>query len=329
MSDLDKYLLVCSPVPPTDSELESWRKMSRGVANVILKGNGSPWLIGDALARIAAGGRLGSDEFGRRAAGVVATTGQEAWTGRNGLVGAVCAMCAAIQVLTSARLTANAERRDMIAVALWSALSFQRQSAEPMLERLRQEVLESARIAALAMVEDGRRRRPVVGQASSAGVVRQNRALRANAELDREEIDVLRWTLADESTLLERDYREVASADSGALARGLELGLMLRRYPSFEHYELASRELPAGEDVGMATLIERLGADRELLAKPFRGSAVVEQCPAGFPLMTALGGGSTGGAAGAVARSREEWCGRALLESAAVTLAEGPQGGDE
>ena len=329
MSDLDKHLLVCRPVPPTDSEIESWRKMSRGVANVILKGNGSPWLIGDALARIASRGRLGSDEFGGRAARVVATTGPKAWTGRNGLIGAVCAMCAAIQVVTSARLTTNAERRDMIAVVLWSALSFQRQSAEPKLERLRQEVLESARMAALAMVKNGRRRRPVVGQASSGGTVLQNRALLANAELDREEIDVLRWTLADESTLLGREYRDVVSVDSGAVARGLELGLMLRRYPSFEHYELASRDLPAGEDVGLPTLVERLGADRELLAKPFRGSAVVEQCPAGFPLVTALGGGSTGGAAGAVARSREEWCGRALLESAAVTLAEGPRGGDE
>ena len=295
--------------------------MSNGIAKVILQGGGSPWRIGDALARVAAAGRLGSDAFGRRAANVFATAGLETWTPGNGLMGAVCTMSAATQVLASDRLTTNAKRRDLIAVYLWSALSFQQQLREPMMEWLRQEMLAAARTAALAMVIEGRKRR----LGGSSAIV-QSGALQVNAELDREGIDVLRWTLADESTLLERDYREVVLAESAAVARGLELGLMLRRYPTFQHYELASRYLPQGEDIGLPTLVERLGADREMLAKPFAGSSVVDQCPAGFPLLTALEGGAAGGAAGAVARSREEWCGRALLESAAVTLAEGQRG---
>ena len=98
------------------------------------EGDDSPWQMGDVLARIVAAGQLGSDAFGTRVAGVVAEGGPAEWQGRNGLIGAVCAMCAAIQLLESRRLTANAERRNLIAMAVWSALSFQPRLAEPMLD---------------------------------------------------------------------------------------------------------------------------------------------------------------------------------------------------
>ena len=140
---------------------------------------------------------------------------------------------------------------------------------------------------------------------------------------------MLRWTLADESVLLGRDYKEVAASESGVLARGLEVGMMVRRFPSFEHYELASRDLSPGEAVSLSTLVERVGEDRKLLVEPFRGSAEVEQCPAGFPLLAALAGGQTGAVAGEVERQRADWCGRALLESALVRIAGGARGLDE
>ena len=326
MSGPDKHLLVCSPVPPGDSELKSWGQAIRDVADMIRSGNDSPWQMGDMLARVALAGRLGSDTLGTHVAGVVATTGPQEWQVRNGLIGAVCAMSAAIQQMGSRRLTANAERRDLIAVTLWSALSFRPPLAEPTLERLRQELLDSARGAALRKAMEDRSRTPVEGR--GRGAAQGNRALRTNADLDREEIDLLRWMLADQSTLLGGDYKDVADTESGVLARGLEVGLMVRRLPSFEHYELASRDLPPGEDLSLSELLERLGEDRELLAKPFRGSSVVEQCPAGFPLLTALGAGAAGRSARAVERTRADWCGRALLESAVVKLAEGSDGAD-
>ena len=329
MSDADQHLLVCSPVPPSNSEVESWRGAVRGVADIIRDGDGSPWQMGDVLARIASVGQLGSDAFGTRVAGVVAEAGPAEWQGRNGLIGAVCAMCAAILLLESRRLTTNAERRDSIALTLWSALSFQPRSAGPMLERLRQELLGSARSAAMRMAVAGRKRTTITRAGSGRGAALENRALRMNADLDREEIDLLRWTLADRSALLGRDYKEVAASESGVLARGLEVGLMARRFPSFEHYELASQELPPGEEVSLSTLVERVAEDRKLLAEPFRGSPEVEQCPAGFPLLTALAGGQTGAVAGDVERSRADWCGRALLESAVVRMAGGARGLNE
>ena len=218
---------------------------------MIRDGTGSPWQMGDVLARVAAEGRLGTDAFGRRAAGIVAGVGSEDLPERNGLIGAVCVMCAVIGLLGSRRLTANAERRNCIAVTLWSALSFQAPSAEPMLERLRRELLDSARSASLRLATEGRRRTDV-----GRGRVGEP-PWRVDPALSREEIDVLRWTLADQSMLLGRDYKDVAVAESEVLARGLEVGLMLKRSPSFEHFELASGDVPAGEDVSLSTLMER------------------------------------------------------------------------
>ena len=327
MSDLDRHLLVCSPVPPGDGELNGWRKAVRGLAALIRDGEGPHWQMGEALAQVAAAGRLGSDAFGARAAGIVAGVGPEDWQRGDGLIGAVCTLCGVIRLLESRRLTTNAERRDSIAVTLWSALSFQRPLAEPMLERLRQELLDSARSASLRMAKERRER---VGQSGHAGgVVQENRALRRNAVLDREEIDLLRWMLADRSTLLGREYGDVAGAESGVLARGLEVGLLLRRYPSFELYDFASWNLPPGDDLGLSELVDRLGEDRELLAEPFGASPEVEQCPSGFPLLTALGGGPMEGTGCDVKRSRADWCGRALLESAVVRLAGSARESDE
>ena len=320
MSELDQHLFVCNPVAAEAREIESWRKAIRSVANIILDDEHSPWQMTEMLAGIAAGGRLESDGFGHRAASVIARAGPETWGPGNGLIGAVCALCAGIHVLRNRRLTANAERRDLMAVSLWSALSFQRPLGVQMLERLRAEVLNSARDAGMAMARKVRGRSLVLERESGTNLREQNRALRNNAQQDREEIGLLRWMLADESTLLGRPYKEV-DPPTEALAKGLELGLMLSRFPSFEHYQLASRSVRRGKALSLAVLVEKLGEDRERLAGPFGNDAAIGACPAGFPLLTALGGGSTGGLAGEVDRSRADWCGRALLESAMVELA--------
>ncbi len=317
---------MCNPVPPGDGELVGWRNAVRGVENLIRNGGDSPWQIAEVLARVAATGRLGSDAFGTRAAAIVVEEGPEDWQDGRGLIGAVCAMCGMSQLLKSQRLTAKAGRRNAIAGTLWSALSFQPPLAEPMLERLRQELLDCARRASLKMALEDRKRVAVKPRGRAGEMAQENRALRRNADLDREEIDLLRWILADRSTLLERDYCEVDGAESGVLARGLEVGLMVRRFPSIELYEFASQDLPQGEDLSLSVLVERLGEDRKLLAEPFRGNPQVEQCPSGFPLLTALEGSPMGGAACDVKRSRADWCGRALLEGAVAMLPESAGG---
>ena len=321
MSNLDRYLLVCDPLPQGADTIRGWRQAVQGVAQIILDApQSSPWEMAEFLARITVDGRLGSDGFGTRAAAVVARALPDS-SGRNHLFGCICAMSAAIRVLGNRRLSAEVKvsRRDSIGVALWSALSFQRALAEQRLEDVRAEVLNSARRAGLELA---RRTRTRWTPTNGASPDQQNCGLRRNAALDREEIGVLRWILADESSLLDRPYADMGRNESVALARGLDLGLLLTRFPVFEHYELASRDLAAGHKINVEELVDAVEEDRNALAAPFKCNAVIEACPPAFPLLMALIGGPTGHADGAVGRTLADWCGRALLESAIVRHSE-------
>ena len=101
-----------------------------------------------------------------------------------------------------------------------------------------------------------------------------------------------------------------------ALARGFELGLLLTRFPAFEHYKLASRDVAPQHGIDLDGLLAAVGEDRDALVAPFEGYPVIGTCPAVFPLLTALRGGPTVRADATVGRSLADWCGRALIESA-------------
>ena len=317
MSDLNRYLLLYDPQPDGAASTERWKKAVQGVAQIIIHSEeSSPWEMAEIVARIAAEARLRSDRFGTKAAAVVARALPDS-SGCNDLFSRVCAMSAAIRVLENRRLSneLRVSRRDSIAVALWSALSFQKPLAEERLEDVRAAILREARRTALELARRSRVRQTPTNTASPSA---QNRALWRNALLDREEIEVLRWTLADESNLLGQPYADVERNPSFALARGLDLGLLLTRFPVFEHYELASRDVTSGRKMDLGGLVDAVNDDRNALVAPFEENAVIETSPATFPLLTALRGGSTGHANGGVSRSLKDWCGRALLESAIV-----------
>ncbi len=315
MRDLDRYLLVCDPLPEGAVSAPDRRRAIQGITRIILeRQHPPPWETAETLAQITVQGRLGSDRFSTRAAEVIAKALPD-WSERNTLFGAVCVMCAAIRVLANRRLAEKRKvsRRDSIALALWSALSFQKPLAEQRLEDVRAEILNSARRAGLELARRSRLRCTLPSGASPDV---QNRSLRWNAVLDREEIKVLRWILADESSLLQRPYAEVGRDETRALARGLELGLLLTSFPVFEHYELASRDVALQHEVDFDRLLAAVGEERGALAAPFEDNPVIGACPTVFPLLTALRGGPTVRADAAVGRPLADWCGRALIESA-------------
>ena len=315
MSDLDRHLLLCDPLPGEAARTSGWRRAIRGIARIIVEHqHPSPWDVAEILAKISVQGRLGSDPFSTSATGVLSRALPDS-SGCNALFGSVCVMSAAIRLLTSRQLNAQRKvsRRDSIALALWSALSFQKPLAEPRLEDVRAEILTSARRAGLKLA---RRTRSRCTLQNAASLAVQNRSLQWNAVLDREEIDVLRWTLADESSLLERPYAEVGRDETVALARGLELGLLLTKFPVFEHYELASRDVAPRHEMDLGGLFAALEEDRNALAAPFEGNPVIGTCPTVFPLLTALTGGPTVRADTTVVRPLADWCGRALIETA-------------
>lgn len=317
MSDSDRHLLLCDPFPEAGTGTKGWTQAVQGVGRIILDPQqSSPCEMAETLARISVEGRLRSDQFGTKAEAVVAKA-LPGSSGTSDLFGCVCAMSAAIGVLENRRLSAEPKvsRRDSIAVGLWSALSFQKPLAEQLLEDVRSEILNSARRVGFELARRSRVRRTPTNDAPA---VLQNIDLRWNAALDREEIDILRWTLADASNLLERPYADVKRDESVALARGLDLGQLLTSFPAFEHYKLASWNVATVQEVDLGALLDAVGEDCRALVAPFEGNAVIETCPATFPLLTALRSGPTGHADGAVGRSLADWCGRALLESAIV-----------
>ena len=317
MSNFDRHLLLCDPLPEGASTTSGWRRAIRGVERIILENQYlSPWEVAEILAQIPVQGRLGSDPFGTGAARAVLKALPDS-SGCNSLLSSVCAMSAAIRVVANRQLSADRKvsRRDSIALGLWSALSFQKPLAEQRLEDVRAEMLSSARRMGVNLAHRTRARRTLLDLKSLDA---QNQSLRWNAVLDREEIEVLRWILADESSLLERPYAEVQRSETVAVARGLELGLLLARFPEFSHYKLASREVGPQHEMDLAGLVAALGEDRNALAAPFEGNPVIGACPTVFPLLTALRGGPTVRAGATVVRSLADWCGRALLESAII-----------
>ena len=116
--------------------------------------------------------------------------------------------------------------------------------------------------------------------------------------------------------------RTVGRNETVALAQGLELGLLLTRFPVFEHYELASRDIAPRHETDLGGLLAAVGENRNALAAPFEGNPVIGACPTVFPLLTALTGRPTVHADATVARSLADWCGRALIESAILKHSE-------
>lgn len=316
MSDVDSYVRVCDPLPEHGAGTASWRSAIRGIARVILDGRQlSPWEIGEALAQVAARGRLGPDRFSARAGAAIAKALPDS-AGCDALLGAVCVMAGATSVVANRRLRAERKkaRRDSIALAVWSALSFQRPLTERWFEEARRDLLSSARSCGS---EAGRRRRRKVNRAGSPDD--QNAALRCNATLDQEENQVLRWTLAGSSDLLEQPYAEVGCEEVLALVRGLDLGLLLARPPVVGHYRLASRDIAApGHSLDLDGLLTAVGVRRTVIAAPFKGSPLIDTYPSVFPLLAALSGNRVARTGAAVERSLRDWCGRALLESSMV-----------
>jgi hypothetical protein len=245
----------------------------------------------------------------------------------------VCALLAAKQLLDNASpTTGDVTTVAVLAVGLWSALSFQAQLTEPKLEGLRVEVMNAAHQYAIETATSSRQRTKVpdlnVGPTETwdaAGVAKSINnglraiisALRTNAAVDREELDILWWVLGDWSTLLDRRYSNMAESATAALASGIEAGLTLRRLPGDAHRNLVLRHVKQGPAVNLADLIKSLGQDRSLLANGVPNHSLITACPAIFPLL----GGVIGTGAQPRAKQKHsisDWAGRALLETSVV-----------
>ncbi len=257
----------------------------------------------------------------------------------------VCGLSGVLQVLSGATALRNGavSVADVLSFGLWSALSFQKPRTEAKLEHLRKELIQAAQDHCSVVARDSRNRVKVLDPefkeapkkkegepetvfdalAVKEGLKPFKEAisdLRANAAIDREEIDLLWWVLSDWSTLLGRRFSvEKAGVAAAAVASGLEAGRMIRRTPADAHRHLVLRHVQAGKDLSLQELLTAIGDDRAALA-PNEAETYISQCPAVFPLSTALRTGTALDARSKVKRPLGDWAARALLESSIAHL---------
>ncbi|MFD2052027.1 GTPase-associated system all-helical protein GASH [Mesorhizobium calcicola] len=257
----------------------------------------------------------------------------------HGLEMLACGMSGALQSVSGSSALHNGalSTPDVLSFGLWSALSFQKPQTDPKVELLRSELLQAAQAHCVAVARDSRQRIKVLNPefkdaakkkegdpetSLDALVVNDGLKpfkdaiadLRSNAAIDREEIDLLWWVLSGWSSLLGRRFSDGSNGAAVAVASGLEAGRMIRRAPAESHRHLVLRNVQDGKDLSLQELLAAIGKDRAALA-PAEAQSYISQCPAVFPLSTALQTGAATDALAKIKRPLGDWASRALLES--------------
>ncbi|WP_457328585.1 GTPase-associated system all-helical protein GASH [Rhizobacter sp. P5_C2] len=232
-------------------------------------------------------------------------------------------------IRTASQAAASAPRARLLAWALWSALSDQACLPEPRLEDLRGALMAECESVVANGAEEARVRQRVPDFANSisesadhAALIKAFRpgttstvnALRANAALDREELDLLWWVLSDWSDILKRRL-STAPAQAAAVASGMEIGLRLRRLPASAHRHLTLRVVTVDDALTLAQLLAALGAEHAPIAAALSTLDRPTRFPRVFPMMLAMKTGNAGREP-APSRSLRDWSARSLLEAA-------------
>lgn len=223
---------------------------------------------------------------------------------------------------------------DILAAALWSALSYQIPIEETKIEAIRRDLLVASRARALNAANAGRERMPVpavgavtisqdsptgakVNQAFSKAVAPMLEALEKNAELDREELDFMWWVLGNHSDSLDLSMAELP-LPTRAVASGIDAANRLKKPPGNGHRHIVLRDVRGGDPLSLAELLSSITAHREKLAAALTPPT---QAPAVFPLLYAIANSSSDAAFSSEKRPAGDWGARALLEGSVARLA--------
>ena len=336
MTDIATHVRIFDTAPDDDlvtkrtaaiKDLASRHNKSKAVPVILQSAN-------DLALAVEAKGKV-SDALSNDIQAAIRKAGAEAFVAsEQPLQVTVVALLAAQQALANAAPTSGTVTSvTVLAAGLWSALSFQPPRTEAKVESLRSEVMALARENIIASATTSRERIPVaeaevapakelnpesVAQSVNAGLKTVINALRTNAAIDREEIDLLWWVMAEWSELLKRRYSAAPDSVGTVLASGIEAGRMLRRMPGDAHRNLVLRHVTGTAPVSLAEVLTSLGDERLPMASLYAADQTLAACPAVFPLLTALTSGSASHAKNKSKRKISEWAERALLESATL-----------
>jgi hypothetical protein len=285
--------------------------------------------LASALAISAADGRA-HEEFVHKVEQAIVGAGSAAFVRENhDLEIVVVALVSALDLIRKEPNSSAGAPVDTLAAALWSALSFQPPTLQEQLELLRQELLVAARERTMLIADRSRKRdsvpeigpltlpedQPTGGRANAAyrrATEPLVKALRENAELDREELEFLWWAIEDWSETLSSRLSDLDPLVRAVVA-GIDGASKLRRLPASGHRNVVLRGVPAGHKATLNTLVESFRDRLPTLALSI-DAVRVGRSPTVFPLFAAIASGDTNRAGADVERDAREWGARALLE---------------
>ena len=242
----------------------------------------------------------------------------------------VCAMLA-LQKLFEEALPGSGlwTRSEVLAVGMWLGISALLPLPEIKLERLRLEVMSAGRKLVNSSAESARERRVVpdpnldladlndvekVKAGINKAMLKSIDVLRRNAALDREEIDLLWWSLGEWSDLQGKSYFAM-SASSAAVSAGVDAASILRRLPGEAHKQLVLRRVRGEQILTILELIDKSKAEIDPVRQKFAGSSLINSFPKIFCLLNGIIATPT-----ELSLELRDWGSRALLEASVIKL---------
>lgn len=329
MTNLALHMRI-STLSPTDDEVDSRREACAALASAWSKTKGTSSAI-DRAQQVATAlwCDLPPPSLAAEVEAAVQVNSSSFLASDRPFEVGICAAVAVSGMLDNKINVDGFSQTDLLATALWSALSFQPPVQNAKREAMRVEILEGVRARAMELSELSRARTMVDDFGAFAVVDGDEakttsnfkkatgdtiKALRRNAALDREEIDFLWWTLVARSRVLKKPLQSL-DAPVRAVVAGIEAAQYLRRLPCEVHRELVLRGLDANPSLNLNGLIAALGESREKLAASFADTGDVADRPLVFPLLNAIATGIHDADGASIERPSEEWGARALLEA--------------
>ena len=156
-----------------------------------------------------------------------------------------------------------------------------------------------------------------VAESVSNGLMKSIETLRQNAALDREELDMLWWSLGDWSTLQEQPFRQL-SMQIAAVTAGIEASTLLRRLPSEGHKHLVLRRVVDDSEQSAVELVASLGGNAKPIRDAYSQQGYVKKFPHVFRLLATISGANVD----TQSLGNRSWGARAMLEATVLRLSQ-------
>lgn len=236
-----------------------------------------------------------------------------------------CLMLAALKAIQDASPTSTSwSRPEIVAASVWLALGIQVNRPEAKIEALRAELLDASRTLIQGSAESSRTRtavpdpsvkiaeltEPKIAEGVNKGLLKSVEILRQNAALDREELDLLWWSLGDWSELQKTHFKELPMPVA-AITAGIEVSDLLRRLPSEGHKHVALRHIVDDSNRDAGALITALGKRSEPIHAAYSEHSFVKKFPHVFRFMSSI----VGQQVNTLAIGNRSWGARAMMEA--------------